>query len=47
MKKILIGLAVAATALFGLTACGGYDASDDPSVTEEQKSDNDNGLFGY
>lgn len=29
MKKLLIGLAVVATALFGLTACGGYDDSDE------------------
>jgi hypothetical protein len=28
MKKLLIGVAIAATALFGLTACGGYDDSE-------------------
>lgn len=27
MKKFLIGIAVIGAALFGLTACGGYDDS--------------------
>jgi hypothetical protein len=45
MKKILIGLAVAVTALFGVAACGGYDDSYDSSVTEEDGSYN--GFLGY